>query len=194
MIYVARGPALSERLSDRRVERTLEQIQPMLRQGRYADAIVDMVERIHFDILHGDSHDCRVPYRFLLGMGLCFVAQLALSSAIEFAYRHRVFRSKPKEQQWSELDRIHAESLKSRFQAYSCPICLNGFRGSHVGADDKPLKLLRCGHVLDTTCWDAWEMACLLNGSAAKCPICRHDGELADICGPTSIHSQVANH
>jgi Zinc finger, C3HC4 type (RING finger) len=42
------------------------------------------------------------------------------------------------------------------------------------GADNKRIKLLRCGHIFCETCWKSWvhSSAC---GSPCNCPVCRQD-------------------
>lgn len=42
-----------------------------------------------------------------------------------------------------------------------------------IGSDGLPLKLLRCGHVLDQSCWNCWVESSKIYPS--KCPICRQD-------------------
>jgi len=71
-----------------------------------------------------------------------------------------------------ELDRARAEALQGRFKAESCPICLDKFLlPGMTGADNKPLKLLRCGHVFDETCWSEWISSG--QGQVDRCPICK---------------------
>ena len=42
-----------------------------------------------------------------------------------------------------------------------------------LGSDGLPLKLLRCGHVFDETCWAEWVTGG--SGDVTKCPICKKD-------------------
>merc|ERR1712232_853425 len=72
-----------------------------------------------------------------------------------------------------EMDRAQALALQGRYQATSCPICLENFKSSTVGSDDRPIKLLRCGHVFDETCWSEWINSG--RGNITKCPICQED-------------------
>ena len=90
----------------------------------------------------------------------------------------------------NELDRARAEALQGRFQAKSCPICLENFQCTQdhdkeetrseietltrKGSDGLPLKLLRCGHVFDDTCWAEW-ISNGHHGKVDKCPICQQD-------------------
>lgn len=49
----------------------------------------------------------------------------------------------------------------------------NGESVPLFGNDGLPLKLLRCGHAFDFTCWKCWVEKG--NGDPFKCPVCRQD-------------------
>eukprot|EP00978_Attheya_sp_CCMP212_P036778 scaffold169333_cov52-Attheya_sp.AAC.3 len=56
--------------------------------------------------------------------------------------------------------------------------CSNRLAGSSnstitLGSDGLPIKLLRCGHVFDETCWLKWVSHG--SGSIRRCPICQQD-------------------
>jgi uncharacterized membrane protein YgcG len=42
-----------------------------------------------------------------------------------------------------------------------------------LGSDGAPLKLLRCGHVFDESCWEQWIQSG--RGNLFQCPICKRD-------------------
>jgi len=42
-----------------------------------------------------------------------------------------------------------------------------------IGSDGRPLKLLRCGHAFDMTCWEEWIRSG--HSDPSKCPICKQD-------------------
>eukprot|EP00591_Stephanopyxis_turris_P014787 CAMPEP_0195537766 /NCGR_PEP_ID=MMETSP0794_2-20130614/48605_1 /TAXON_ID=515487 /ORGANISM="Stephanopyxis turris, Strain CCMP 815" /LENGTH=804 /DNA_ID=CAMNT_0040671585 /DNA_START=207 /DNA_END=2621 /DNA_ORIENTATION=+ len=46
-------------------------------------------------------------------------------------------------------------------------------RPPSIGSDGLPLKLLRCGHAFDQTCWKLWVNKG--TGDPCKCPVCRCD-------------------
>lgn len=52
----------------------------------------------------------------------------------------------------------------NRIDSYGIPL---------IGTDDKPIKLLRCGHIFDTTCWQMWVDSG--QGNVLICPVCRQD-------------------
>ena len=97
----------------------------------------------------------------------------------------------------NQWDLIHAgRALQGKFKATCCPICLESFQyrsgrgetlpllskhkhhqvGRMVGSDGLPLKLLPCGHVFDTTCWEEW--ACHCERDQLTCPVCRRRVEM----------------
>jgi hypothetical protein len=41
------------------------------------------------------------------------------------------------------------------------------------GTDGEPLKILRCGHVFDSSCWGTWVHSG--QGNPNQCPVCRMD-------------------
>ena len=52
----------------------------------------------------------------------------------------------------------------TRIDSYGIPL---------IGTDDKPIKLLRCGHIFDMTCWQMWVDSG--QGNVLICPVCRQD-------------------
>lgn len=74
-----------------------------------------------------------------------------------------------------------AQLLQKEYDCKTCPICLESFvRDKNLtsafpyrGSDSLPLKLLRCGHAFDESCWKAWVNSG--QGNPLKCPICRKD-------------------
>lgn len=42
-----------------------------------------------------------------------------------------------------------------------------------IGTDDKPIKMLRCGHIYDLSCWKIWVDSG--QGNPWVCPVCRQD-------------------
>eukprot|EP00549_Striatella_unipunctata_P016069 CAMPEP_0118684568 /NCGR_PEP_ID=MMETSP0800-20121206/6724_1 /TAXON_ID=210618 ORGANISM="Striatella unipunctata, Strain CCMP2910" /NCGR_SAMPLE_ID=MMETSP0800 /ASSEMBLY_ACC=CAM_ASM_000638 /LENGTH=203 /DNA_ID=CAMNT_0006581305 /DNA_START=195 /DNA_END=806 /DNA_ORIENTATION=- len=79
----------------------------------------------------------------------------------------------------SRLERDRASALQGNYKCTSCPICLEDFKsvgeGENIGlgSDSLPLKLLRCGHVFDTTCFTQWVSQG--SGDVRRCPICNQN-------------------
>lgn len=182
MVYIARGPALATTLlNNKRVARLIAQMIPLLRQQKYADAIENAIDGMNFYMQFGEPRFWDTFHeRSLLCRGGCW-----LLAGFLFLYR---LSCQPKVQRrrqtrkWSELDKIRADLLRNRFKADTCPICFGSFHATksgsaETGSDGRPLTLLRCGHVFDSTCWTEWVKSCD-HGKALKCLICQHNVEI----------------
>ena len=51
-----------------------------------------------------------------------------------------------------------------------CGICLE-----NLGCDDKPVKLLHCGHEFDVQCIETWFQTEWIKSGKKPCPTCRHE-------------------
>lgn len=121
----------------------------------------------------------------------------------EYRDRRRRWDYAEKLSKLTKVEKEEARELQREFCSVSCAICLENFvvvdaqdklassNGSRIygsnsmkrvdsygiplnGSDGQPLKMLRCGHVFDETCWRNW----VNSGQASqiyKCPICRQD-------------------
>ena len=58
----------------------------------------------------------------------------------------------------------NANQKLARVDSYGIPL---------IGSDDKPIKMLRCGHLFDKTCWEMWTDSG--TGNPCICPVCRQD-------------------
>jgi hypothetical protein len=63
----------------------------------------------------------------------------------------------------SEND-VDANSNMRRVDSFGIPL---------KGNDGRPVKMLRCGHIFDETCWKLWVNSG--HGNACNCPMCRQD-------------------
>jgi uncharacterized membrane protein YgcG len=176
VIYISKGGALDKVLSNARIESIISSSRPALKQAKYAVGLMDTVDAISEFIRSGEPDwkervmaFLQGPYLFLLmWAGLLFNG---VFGAYRQSQRDRTYAQA--QSQLSELDRHQAQALQGQYQATSCPICLENFKSSTVGSDDQPIKLLRCGHVFDETCWSEWINSG--QGTITKCPICQKD-------------------
>jgi len=89
--------------------------------------------------------------------------------------------------QLNRLDHERALALMGRYQCTSCPICLEDFRSGSVeyenetngnedviGSDGLPVRVLRCGHAFDETCFKDW-IRMGRSSDVTKCPVCKMD-------------------
>ena len=119
----------------------------------------------------------------------------------EYRDRRRRWQYAESRSKLSHHEREEARKLQSEYHTISCPICLEnsdiadvakagdedgGDGGSSggmrrvdsygiplSGTDGQPLKMLRCGHVFDMSCWSTWVHSG--HGNPNVCPICRMD-------------------
>ncbi len=120
----------------------------------------------------------------------------------EYRDRRKRFETADIESEMNYGERQKARKLQQSFQTLSCPICLEPFGGLKgtededetqiqsesqnmiprvdsfgiplYGSDGEKLKILRCGHAFDTSCWKIW----ITSGSCTDpglCPLCREN-------------------
>lgn len=187
-IYLSRGTALESVLTDRRLDKTIESVKPLLSQGLYGAAILSALRELDNYLIAGRpgwrerASDFFASYLVLVMIsGACAIVAKAICDDRKQRRGYAKVAS-----HLNELDRARATALQGRFQAKSCPICLEDFQvieGSHCnetekftqnGSDGLPLRLLRCGHIFDETCWAEW-VSSGHHGKVDKCPICQQN-------------------
>jgi uncharacterized membrane protein YgcG len=176
ILYISRGGALEKFLTNSRIDAILRTIQPAMRQTMFADGFILAIDEVEHYILKGQP----TWNEFFLDL-LCFenffvlvwVVTLLLAITKSSRQRRQQRAYAQAVSQLSEIDRAQAEALQGRFQATSCPICLESFKDTKTGSDDQPIRLLRCGHVFDESCWNEWVSSG--QGSISRCPICKMD-------------------
>jgi uncharacterized membrane protein YgcG len=192
-IFISRGQALEDTLVDRRLDQVIDNMRDFLKSQRYDDAILTALDDMRQFIEQGpptmwenSMHLFTTTiFPILLTCGL-------LGSFVMSAWKERMQKREYAKvrSQLSEIDRARAEALQGKYSVTSCPICLEDFekhteQGGVVtkGSDGQPIKLLRCGHCMDETCWAEWVNSG--SGDVTKCPICQQDigGDDASIGG-----------
>lgn len=178
-VYISRGDALKHILTDRRIDRVIDHMKPSLQRQEYKDAVLKALDEISHLIRKGKPQLAeRIEDFFVTYSGLLWIGAI-------FAFVHyQVRKSKAEQRQYAaaaarldEIERARAEALQGHFQMESCPICLERYpvegQGSRPtsGSDGLPLKLLRCGHCFDETCWNEWVNTG--RGQIGRCPICQ---------------------
>jgi uncharacterized membrane protein YgcG len=176
VLYISRGGAMDHILGDSRIDTIIHGVQPALKQAKYAEGLIEAVEHVVDFIQKGEpTWNERIleflQIQYLIMFFWLYVFFGGLWSAQKQRREGRVYAQAAS--QLTELDRAQAEALQGRYQATSCPVCLENFKSSTVGSDDQPIKLLRCGHVFDESCWSEWVNSG--QGNVTKCPICQKD-------------------
>lgn len=112
----------------------------------------------------------------------------------EYRDRRKRWQYAERRSNMSPVEREKARHLQREFKTKACPICLENFVDESNGGspsafgvfrrvdsfgiplrgnDDKPIKMLRCGHIFDETCWRQWVNSG--QGNPCICPVCRQD-------------------
>lgn len=179
-MFISKGKALDPILTDRRLDNILESMKPALRKNMYQEATLRAIKKIHSLLEDGEP---KFSEKALIWMERV-LPFLLFTCALFFAYlTSRKHRDEQRRytlvaSQLNALDHARAEALQGRFQCVSCPICLEPFKeekeedkDKRFGSDGAPLKLLRCGHAFDESCWTEW-----VNngqGNVGQCPVCK---------------------
>jgi uncharacterized membrane protein YgcG len=194
-ISVDNNPNLRRILTDKRIDRIIRyEMKPYFKNDDYGNGLIKGMEQI-VDLLknNGEEKDKQsmIVEQNLLdffgwfnnvsggGGGFLWIILVMLH-----CYYHLKLKQRKRQQQRvyaqtaSELstqDITHAEELRKTYaKTTNCPICLEDFQSCCIGSDSKPIKILRCGHVFDESCFLEW-ITCGRGGDITKCPICRSD-------------------
>jgi uncharacterized membrane protein YgcG len=189
-MFISRGSALAPYLTDARLDAILRDMRPMLRRQQYGEAVLRGVQELFRFVESGEPSFWERAQDYAWVALLLLVLLIAYWSSRRDQERRRQYAEMTSH--LSELDRAHAEVLQGKYQSTSCPICLEAFpmadfsessthscgnNGSschgeeRLGSDGMPLKLLRCGHCFDDTCFLEWVRTG--SGQVDKCPICK---------------------
>jgi uncharacterized membrane protein YgcG len=176
VVYISRGGALTRILSNARIDNIIHNMKHSLKQAKYAeglalavDSIAEFIERGEPSYWESFKDLFRIENLFLFFWLSIFCNGLFQS----WKQRRDQVAYAQAASQLSDLDRAHAEALQGNYQSTSCPICLENFASTTEGSDGQPIKLLRCGHVFDESCWAEWVSSG--RGDVTKCPVCRMD-------------------
>jgi uncharacterized membrane protein YgcG len=177
-VYISRGKALEPFLTKGRIEYVISSMRSSLQEQNYGQAIIQALEKIDYILTHekpvftNDNDDVTSAY-WTAGLFFGFFGLATFLSRRADRYRRQYANVASN---LNAIDEQRAQALQGQFQAKSCPICLEDFQSVAMppkGSDGLPLKLLRCGHVFDETCWINWVNSG--HGHYNKCPICRED-------------------
>lgn len=195
-VYVSRGAALEDTLTDRRLDRAIENMKSLLRSEEYDNAILQALEDIRRYIEEGPPTLWENFWHIFVHLlfPLVWIGTVLGTLLPRMWANSRMQRDYARvRSQLSEIDRSRAEALQGKYKCTSCPICLEDFEKPAAddavvttGSDGQPIKLLRCGHAMDDSCWEAW----VSNGQGTfnKCPICNQD------VGETGNNNSIQRH
>mmetsp|Transcript_23120 Transcript_23120/g.35674 ORF Transcript_23120/g.35674 Transcript_23120/m.35674 type:complete len:587 (+) Transcript_23120:189-1949(+) len=191
--YISPGRAIQPILSGWRLEDAIDDAKPLLRHGQFRWAIEQIITEMENylslgpPLMHEWLRDFLKRYGLITAVTIAMFCYAAWNEHID-RYNKRLLYDVKSKMSTSELRK--ARSLQRDFREYRCPICLCYYQPATiaededlednvvldvptVGSDGLPLKLLRCGHTFDETCWKQWVMSG--KGDVSKCPMCRQD-------------------
>ena len=186
VMYLSVGTSLTQLLSKTRIDSILKDIKPYLREKDYTNAFSDaLLKGIKNQIERGSPsfYESHIqPHLELMGILLVFFGIFTFQKHYTDQQRQEYAQV---HSQLSQMDRDRAMALMGQYRCTSCPICLESFQQPDNpnnddddtaivnGHDGLPIKLLRCGHAFDQSCWDEWIRSG--QGDVRKCPICKQD-------------------
>lgn len=190
--YISPGRAIQPILSGWRLEDVIDNSKPLLRHGQFRWAIEQMItEMEHFlglgpPMMHEWMLDFFKRYGLITIITIAMFCYAAWNEHVD-RYNKRLLYDVKSKMSTNELKK--ARSLQRDFREHRCPICLCNYQPATkedadledgfilgvptVGSDGLTLKLLRCGHTFDESCWKQWIMSG--KGDVSKCPMCRQD-------------------
>ena len=198
--FISTGSKVSSVLPWWRLERVINDIKTELRHKQYGKAIIHAINDLTFLLLEGPPTVSDRLNDFFGRFGVVIIfAIFTFIFAIWGEYRDRWHRWQITEDmsRLSQKEKIIARKLQIDYRCTACPICLEPFikkeplkknskrdgenkdgnsdseQVAYIGSDGRPLKLLRCGHVFDQTCWKSWVSDG--QGNPYICPICRQN-------------------
>jgi len=191
--FIVRGSELSRILPTWRLEKVENSIQNKLRSGvNYGDVIIGAINDISSLLNAGppsaqeqvDNFISRFRVTFLFLFCLFLYANLG-----NIQYRRNRWYFAERASKLDIVARERASKMQVNYKQQFCVICLNEFCSSseiknkkelkeldiygipRYGSDGLPIKILRCGHIFDQSCWKHW-IQCGI-GDVFKCPVCR---------------------
>ena len=197
--FISSGNGIVAVLPWWRLERVVDGMKTDMRTGDYFDAIIRAVGDISEMLDEGPPTASERVIDFIsrFGVVLLFsIVTFCLALCGEYRDRKKRYENAEILSEMDDVEDTKARILQKAFRTESCPICLEDFdfvkeggeplEGSLsktrvdsygipvFGIDGEPLKILRCGHVFDHSCWRCWITS---SGCADPgiCPVCRAD-------------------
>jgi len=191
-MYVSTSNGVQSVLTTERLEYILDQkMKPYLKNGRYYKALETFVVSVEEYFESG-------PPSFLeQNAGLLILAGfLGIFGIVQWFQSRQRNEYQEVQEKLSKLDREKALLKMGQYKCTSCPICLEDFKsgtveyneseygdertplnvtGDVIGSDGLPVRILRCGHAFDETCWKDWITKGRNSSDVTKCPVCKMD-------------------
>jgi len=197
VVFISAGKELSYILPWWRLENIVDGMKTNLRNNNYGDALLGAVNEVAAMLAAGPptpperAHDFITRFGFVKTFSLLTLLMLLMALCGKYRDGQNRLKSAEKRSRLNSNEEEKAKLLQYEFKATDCPICLEPFNGCHDsneksrlvntdkygiplnGSDGLPIKMLRCGHIFDLSCWQAWVDADY--DSSNKCAVCRQD-------------------
>ena len=188
--FITASEDISDILPWWRLDHVVTRMKTNLQTGELGQALLQAIAGISHMLDAGPPsmeeklHDFVSRFGFVLSFAL-FTFLFAILGEFRDR-RQKVYRADIRSR-LTHAEKIEAKKLQQEYNTSSCPICLESFQIESedglkrvdsfgipiLGTDGLPLKLLRCGHIMDMTCWLNWVKTG--HGASLKCPVCRED-------------------
>eukprot|EP01012_Entosiphon_sulcatum_P067408 TRINITY_DN970_c0_g1_i1.p1 TRINITY_DN970_c0_g1~~TRINITY_DN970_c0_g1_i1.p1 ORF type:complete len:393 (-),score=34.35 TRINITY_DN970_c0_g1_i1:52-1230(-) len=147
--YISTGRGARRRLNDRMATQIIGSVKSQLRSGDYDGAVLAVVEQM-FQAFSGELKE-EADYSWIVVLGV-----IALFVTIVYYGTKKARLQADCRRKLTQIEQEHAEALAAKYEAKTCPICLEKFA--------KETTILRCGHKYCASCISKW---------SGGCPICR---------------------
>lgn len=192
--FISIGSSLINVLTWWRMESVIIRMKDGLRQSDPFDSVIMAIHHIQFMMNQGPPSTTEKAVDFLYRFGVFILFAFTTFTMTLIGDRLERRKQYMDADQLSQMDAIETEKakiLQQSFKTRACPICLEPFLdGIDVdekvslnyidnygipikGSDGMELKILRCGHVIDRTCWIVWISTG--KGDIMRCPVCRQE-------------------
>jgi hypothetical protein len=192
--FISIGSSLINILTWWRMESMILKMKDGLRQSETVDAVMMAINHIQTMMDQGppSTSEKAIDFLYRFGVFILFAfTTFTMTIVGDRLERKRYYRDAEKLSQMGAIDTEKAKLLQQGFKTRACPICLEPFCAdldvdeksslNHVdsygiptkGSDGLHIKILRCGHIIDRTCWIAWISTG--KGDIMRCPVCRQD-------------------
>jgi hypothetical protein len=198
--FISTGTGISSILPWWRLEHVVSNMKPELRLRDYGGAILRVIQDLSGMLEAGPPtfsdrlHDFISRFGVVIGFA---VFTFFFGAWGEYRDRRKRWQYAESRSQLTKPEKDVARQLQSQFHTKSCPICLETFDEGIMdmqeikieeegnlkrvdsfgiplkGNDGRPVKILRCGHIFDESCWRMWINSG--HGNPCACPVCRQD-------------------
>ncbi|KAL7506744.1 hypothetical protein ACHAXN_005297 [Cyclotella atomus] len=201
--YISSGTRIATILPWWRLEHVVQDMKPGLRKGQTGEALGIAIDELTQLLQQGPPSfiDRLDDFVERFGVVIAFtIFTFVFATWGECRDRRKRFFSAERMSRMNKSEKEKARRLQKEFQTKACPICLESFDTTNkqldedtppedpqkkklkrvdsfgiplIGTDKLPIKLLRCGHIFDSTCWKIWVDSG--QGNPWVCPVCRQD-------------------